>query len=102
MKIQQTIILISILALLGLTTVITLQKSSQNSLQDYYVPCLEKVINGDKIYAKNICSESKYFTVVIYSTYGFSRGYTPCLSQNEMELVALTDQTWSIPQQFDC
>ncbi|KAL4461487.1 hypothetical protein ABPG74_016111 [Tetrahymena malaccensis] len=102
MKIQQTIFLISIIALLGLTAVITLKNTNQGALQDDNVPCLGEVIKGDTVYAKNICSQSKQFTVIIYDDSGFSRDYTQCLKHNEMESVAYAQSRYRIAQQFDC
>ncbi|EAR98692.1 transmembrane protein, putative (macronuclear) [Tetrahymena thermophila SB210] len=88
MKIQQTIILISILSLLSLAAVITLTKTSQDVLQTEEVPCFNlnyRPGRGDVVQAQNTCSKSKYFTFIIYNDECSTLSKTSCLRQDEQQ-----------------
>ncbi|KAL4432367.1 hypothetical protein ABPG74_011126 [Tetrahymena malaccensis] len=93
MKLQQTLIVASILSLIALATVLTLNKSDKLFLRevDPETPCLDLSVKGNSLIGQNICDQPMKFTIVIYNPDGFTKNFTSCLKKGEQQSIAAQD-----------
>ncbi|EAR84326.1 transmembrane protein, putative (macronuclear) [Tetrahymena thermophila SB210] len=95
MKLQQTLIIASVLSLLALATVLTLNKSDKLFLREINpdTPCLDLSVSGNSLIGENICNQPMRFVVAIYTPDGFIRDETSCLKKGEKLPIAVKGST---------
>ncbi|KAL4478968.1 hypothetical protein ABPG72_019405 [Tetrahymena utriculariae] len=93
MKLQQTLMIASVLSLLTLATLQTLNQSDKLFLREVNTetPCLDLSVKGNSCIGQNICGQPMKFTITIYNPDGFTRNYTSCLKKGENQIIASKD-----------